>query len=253
MAGRTITFDAADGEAEAYLAPPPQATAEGSHPGVLLFIDAIGLRPQIEAMADRIAGWGYTVFAPNVFYRAGRAADLAPTTDLRQPGAREEFFATMGDRRTGLTTANLLRDIAGYLDQLIAQPGVDGTRIGATGYCMGGMIALRAAAAHPDRIRAAAAFHAGNLVTDEPDSVHRVIGTATAEILAGHADQDRSNPPEAIAALDDALTEAGITHTTAVYPGAPHGFTMADTSLYDEAAGERHFRELEALFARTLA
>ncbi|WP_152361620.1 dienelactone hydrolase family protein [Microlunatus speluncae] len=248
MAGQTINFEAPDGTAEAYLVPGP----DGPHAGVLLLIDAIGLRPQIELMADRIAAWGYTVFAPNVFYRAGTAAELAPQADLREPGAREAFFGTMGSRRTGMETPNLLRDLAGCLDQLAAQPGVDGARIGATGYCMGGMLALRAAAAHPDRIRAAGAFHAGNLVTDEPDSVHRVITTATAEVLAGHADNDRSNPPEAIAALDEAMRSAGITFTTAVYPGAQHGYTMADTSSYDEAGAERHFRELQDLFARTL-
>ncbi len=248
--GQLIMVDAPDGPADAYLVPGP---ADTTHPGVLLFVDAIGLRPQIELMADRIAGWGYTVFAPNVFYRAGRAAELAPTTDLRQPGEREAFFATMGNRRTGLNTENLLRDIAGYLDLLVAQPGVNDSWIGATGYCMGGILALRAAAAHPDQIRAAGAFHAANLVTEEPDSVHQVIKTVTAEVLAGHADNDRANPPEAIAAFDDALREAGITFNTAVYPGAAHGYTMADTSSYDEAGAERHFRELQDLFARTLS
>src|SRR5690606_25170555 len=169
---------------------------------------------RIEEMADRIAGWGYTVLAPNVFYRAGSAEELAPRTDLREPGAREAFFAGMGNRREGMTATGLKRDIACYLDALAGQPGVDGARIGVTGYCMGGMLALRAAAAHPDRVRAAGAFHAGNLVTDDPDSVHRVIRTATAEILCGHADNDRSNPPDQILALDAALREAGIKHTT---------------------------------------
>lgn len=248
MAGRTIEIAAADGTAEAYLSPGPDTP----HAGVLLFIDAIGLRPAIEGIADRIAGWGYTVLAPNVFYRAGTAAELAPAEDLRQPGAREAFFAGMGNRRTGLDTPNLLRDIDAYLDALAAQPGVVGDRLGATGYCMGGMLALRAAAAHPDRIRAAGAFHSGNLVTEEPDSVHKIIATATAEVLAGHADNDRSNPPEAIAALDEALDAAGITRTTAIYPDAPHGYTMPDTSMYQEAGAERHYAELEALFARTL-
>ena len=118
---------------------------------------------------------------------------------------------------------------------------------------MGGMLALRAAAAHPDQVRAAGAFHAGNLVTDEPDSVHRVISTVTAEILAGHADQDPSNSPEQVAALDDAFREAGLTFTTAIYPGAPHGYTMDDTSMYNEAGAERHYQELQDLFARTLS
>lgn len=249
MTGQLIMIDAPDGAAEAYLSPGP---ADTRHAGVILFIDAIGLRPQIEEMADRIAGWGYTVLAPNVFYRAGRAAELAPTTDLRLPGNREAFFAGIGDRISGFNIDNALTDIASYLDVLADQPGVDGDRLGATGYCMGGMLALRTAAAHPGRIKAAGAFHAAGLVTDEPDSVHRIIGTATAEILAGHADNDQGNPAEAIGTLDDAMDAAGIAHTTAIYPDAPHGFTMADTSMYQETGAERHFGELEALFARTL-
>lgn len=249
MAGSTIEIAAADGKAEAYLAPGPDTP----HAGVLLFVDAIGLRPAIETIADRIAGWGYTVLAPNVFYRAGTAAELAPTEDLRQPGAREAFFATMGNRRTGLDPANLLRDIAAYLDVLAAEPGVVADRLGSTGYCMGGMLSLRAAAAHPDRVRAAGAFHAARLVTEDADSVHKIIGTATAEVLAGHADQDQANPAADIAALDEALDAAGITRTTAIYPDAAHGFTMPDTAMYQEAGAERHFAELEALFARTLS
>src|SRR4029079_5000022 len=78
------------GPAEAYLTRPDDGV---DHPGVLFFVDAIGLRPRIEEMADRIASWGYVVLAPHVFHRDGRAADLAPTTDLRDPGARAEVFA----------------------------------------------------------------------------------------------------------------------------------------------------------------
>src|SRR4051794_22989473 len=96
--GETIEIQAADGVAEAYL------TGEAGRPGVLFYVDAIGLRPQIEQMADRIASWGYVVLAPHVFYRDGSAAALAPQADLRDPGAREAFFASgVGDRVAGLT------------------------------------------------------------------------------------------------------------------------------------------------------
>src|SRR5262249_40549867 len=96
--GETIEIEAADGSAEAYL------TGSQGDPGVLFYIDGSGLRPQIAEMADRIASWGYVVLAPNVFYRKGTAAELAPKNDLRAPGAREEFFAGMGDRIPGYTS-----------------------------------------------------------------------------------------------------------------------------------------------------
>src|SRR5216110_335324 len=96
-----------DGTAEAYLT--------GSGPGVLLFIDAIGVRPQIEQMCDRIAGWGYTVLAPNTLYRSGTAAETSPTGDLRAPGAREAFFEHVMPRIAELTTERVEGDIAAYL------------------------------------------------------------------------------------------------------------------------------------------
>ena len=103
-------------DVEAYFAPPPTPHA----PGVLFFIDAIGLRPRIVAMADRIASWGYAVLAPNVFWRTGTAADLEPREDLRLPGARERFFATLGSRMPDLTTQLSLDDTAAYLAALRA-------------------------------------------------------------------------------------------------------------------------------------
>jgi carboxymethylenebutenolidase len=124
--------------------------------------------------------------------------------------------------------------------------------VGVTGYCMGGRLAFLAACRRPDLVAATGVFHAGGLATDAPDSPHRSIGNARAELFIGHADKDRSNPPEAIATLEAALGETDLTYTSEVFEGAAHGYTMSDTSSYDEAATERHFRELEALFARNL-
>ncbi|MCL3817308.1 dienelactone hydrolase family protein [Aeromicrobium wangtongii] len=247
MGSQSIEIAMPDGTAEAYVSRP----ATGG-PGVLLYIDAIGLRPRIHDMADRIASWGHVVMAPNAFYRDGRVADLAPTTDLRQPGARDDFFAGIGDRIANYTPERSDRDLDSYVETLLGLDGVAGPTIGVTGYCIGGRSAIRAAGLRPDVVAAAGAFHAAGLVTDADDSPHRLVTRAAAEILAGHADQDRANPPEAIAAFEAAMDEAGITYTSAIYPGAPHGFTMADTSAYDEAGTERHFAELQALLARTL-
>ncbi|GAA1875929.1 dienelactone hydrolase family protein [Lapillicoccus jejuensis] len=237
-----------DGTAEAYVARP----ASGSGPGVLLFMDAIGLRPQIARMADRIAGWGYVVLAPNVFWREGSAQETSPTADLREPGAREEFMGSAMGRVGRLTTDQAQPDIAAYLDALAGLDGVVGDKVGVVGYCMGVRLALRAASRHPERVAAVGGFHGGGLVTDEPDSPHLGLANARAEFVLGHADHDGSMPPEAVQALGEALEKAGLRARNEIYPDAPHGYSMADTSMYQEAGAERSFTELEELYRRTL-
>jgi carboxymethylenebutenolidase len=217
---------------------------------VLLIVDAIGLRPQIERMADRIASWGYTVLAPHLFFREGPAGELAPKGDLRDPGAREAFMGEAMGRVKRLTTEQLERDLPAYLAALRGLPEVAGEEVGVTGYCMGARIALRAAGLDPGVV-AVGGWHGGGLVTDAPDSPHRALASARAAFAFGHASHDRSMPPEAVAALGDALDEAGLEADNEVFPG-PHGYSMADTSMYDEASAERHFEALRALLDRTL-
>ena len=242
--GATFEIAAADGAAEAYL------TGTAGDPGVLFYIDAIGLRPQIQEMADRIASWGYVVLAPNVFYRKGRAEELAPTKDLREPGAREEFFASMGDRVPGYTPDKSGPDAEAWVQALLQHAG-DGP-IAVTGYCMGARLAVRTAGQFPGTVAAVGGFHGGGLVTDAEDSPHRSIAESTAEYVFGHADHDRGMTLENVAALEETLQSAGRPHLNEVYADAPHGYTMADTSMYQEAGAERHFKELEGLLARTL-
>lgn len=234
------------GPAEAYLSRPD----DRPRPGVLLYVDAIGLRPRIEAMADRIASWGYVVLAPHVFHRDGSAADLAPQGDLRDPDARAAFFAGGAmDRVRALTPDLADADAQRWVDTLLEHATAP---IGVTGYCMGARLAVRTAALRPDVVAAVGGFHGGQYVTEAPDSPHRVLADARAEMVFGHADQDASMPPEQVAALAAALDEAGLVHREAIYPGAAHGFTMADTSSYDEAGAERHFVELRELLDRVL-
>ncbi|MEO7061142.1 MAG: dienelactone hydrolase family protein [Lapillicoccus sp.] len=238
-----------DGTTEAYVARPES----GSGPGVLFFMDAIGIRPQIAAMCDRIASWGYVVLAPNVFYRDGSVDEVGPHVDLTLPGEREAFFAKAMPRVRGLTSDQAVPDITAYLAALHGLDGVVGDKVGVTGYCMGARLSVRAATGHPDVVVAAGGFHGGGLVTPEGDSPHLAISSAAAEFVFGHADNDSSMPPEGVAALGDALAAAGLTATNEVYAGAPHGYSMADTTMYDEGAAERHFSALEGLLARALA
>ena len=243
--GQTIEITTPDGVADAYL------TGESGKPGVLFYVDAIGLRRQIEEMADRIASWGYVVLAPHVFYRDGSAADLAPKGDLRDAGAREEFFESGVMERVGdLTPDRSGPDAEAWVAELQKHAG-DGP-IGVTGYCMGARLAVRTAGQFPGTVAAVGGFHGGRLVTDADDSPHLAIASSTAAYVFGHADRDSSMPIEQVEALEQALQDAGLEHLNEIYEGATHGYSMADTSSYDEAGTERHFRVLQDLFGRTL-
>jgi carboxymethylenebutenolidase len=207
MNSSTIEVTTPDGVADCYLTKP---AGDGAHPGVLFMIDAIGLRPRIEEMADRIAAQGYVVLAPNVFYRAGRAP----------------LWDTLGELADG--------------------------PVGATGYCFGGRLGWMIAAAYPDRVAALGGFHTGRMVTDDEDSPHLLAPRVRGEVYWGHADQDQSMTAENIATLDQAMDDAGVRHTTELYEGAQHGYTMSDMGAYNEAAAERHFTALFALLQRAI-
>lgn len=225
-----VEIQTSDGVAEAYLAKPE---GDGPFPAVLLYMDAFGLRPQIERMADRLASEGYVVLAPNVFYRDHEAP--LGTSD----------FGVLREYMKALTPDAVERDARAYLDFLAPD-----RPAGVTGYCMGGRLTLLTAGRLPERVAAAASFHGGNLATDAPESPHRVFGDIRAEVYVAHADQDRSMPPEQMERVEAAL--AGVTHRAELYEGARHGFTMADLEVYDEQADERHWRELLGLLGRTI-
>lgn len=249
-----ISIPTADGIAEAYLATPNPDSATVSSvgpalPGVLFYMDAIGLRPQIESMIQRIAGWGYIVLAPNIFYRKKTIAEIAATRDLREPGARRAHFGKVMPLVKAHGSEEAARDAEAYLGVLTER---SGTPFGVTGYCMGGRLALRIAAGHPDGCAALGMFHVGGLVTEDADSPHLSIPTITAEVLAGYADKDPSMPVSAVDTVVEALAASGITAKTSIRPAAAHGYTMADTSVYDEEACEWHFTHLRDLFDRTL-
>jgi carboxymethylenebutenolidase len=237
-----VEISTPDGVAGAYLARPD----DRPHPGVLLIMDAYGLRPAIDQMADRIAADGYVVLAPNVFYRAGRL----PLPDLSDSEARASFFQSVRPVMDELVPERVASDGRAYLDCLadLAQPGP----VAITGYCMGGRLGWRIAAAHPDRVAALAAFHPGGLVTDAPDSPHRSAGQLRAELYFGFADHDRSMTADQIATLERTLDKVGARYRAEVYEGASHGYAMADTPAFNYDARERHFRELHALLERTM-
>ena len=245
MRNEMIDVTTRDGVAEAYLARPDHQGC----PAVLLVMDAYGLRPQVERMADRIATRGFVVLAPNVLYRAGRAP-VVPLDGLGDPDQQRPLLDRVLPLVRELTPERIVSDGGAYLDRL-EQLGRGPVAI--TGYCMGGRVAWRIAAAYPERVAALGGFHVGGLVTDDHDSPHRSAGSLAAEVYLGFADNDRSMTAEQIAELERALDAAGVPYRSEVYRGAAHGYTMADTPAYDEAAAERHYTELFALLDRARA
>jgi carboxymethylenebutenolidase len=238
-------IETADGVADSFLAAPDD---DARHPGVLFYADAFGPRPRIEEMARHIAAQGYVVLVPHLFYRQGRAP-LLDTSALKDPEARGGLFQVIGPWMRQLTPDRAMTDAGSYLDFLADHAAGP---MGVTGYCMGGALALRTAALRPQQVAAAAAFHPARLATDAPDSPHLLADRITAEVYVASADGDPGMPPEQQRLLDEALSDAGVRHTCEQYDGAAHGFTMADTAVYDEAATDRHWESLLDLFARTL-
>ena len=190
-----LQIETLDGVAEAMVASPP----DGTGPGVLFVMDAFGLRPRIQEMAQQIAGWGYVVLAPNVFYREGTVAEAGPQGDLSTPEGRQSFWQLAGPRIQRLTAESAERDISTWPPWRgcpVSSPAPSGWS--------GSVWAPGSRSAQPDatreKVAACAGFHAGGLVTDRPDSPHHALTTARAEFLFGHADNDRSMTREDVAA-----------------------------------------------------
>ena len=186
-----------------------------------------------------------------MFYRLRRA----PIVDMKFPAHTEdmpELVKQIMPLVKSYDPEDGMRDTEMFFVFLRKQKQVRPCSIGITGYCMGGRLAILAAARYPHRIAAVASFHASNLATDAVDSPHRLLGYIKAELYIAHADNDQSNPPEQITRLRGALEQAGIRFEAELYSGANHGFTMIDLPAYNDAAFKRHWEKLFELFDRAL-
>lgn len=241
-----IDVKTADGVAHAWV----YRGGEEPRSAVLLYTDAYGVRPSMHAMAERVAGLGYLVLLPNVFYRAGRYPPLDAATVAAVPSERERLMALVHS----ITPERVAIDGGAYLDAIAARGEVRKDWIGTAGYCMGGRMAFLTAAQHPDRVRAAASFHGGGLATDAPGSPHRLAGRVKASLYFGVADSDRNCTPEQQGALAAALGAAGVQYCIELYKGKRHGFAVPDhAGAYDPEAAERHWRRLQSFLGETLA
>ena len=232
-----------DGVSDSYFVHP----SSGSHPGVLIWPDAFGLRPAKRQMAKRLAESGYAVLVVNQYYRSLRAP-IVNTTNFA------EVSDTLRPLMGTLNPETQVRDARAFIGFLDRQQAVDSNRkMGTMGYCMGGPFTMRTAASLPDRVGAAASFHGGGLVTDQPDSPHLLVPQMQAQYLFAIAANDDESQPEAKDVLRDAFSQAGLQAEIEVYEGALHGWCPPDSQVYDESKAERAWSRLLALFTRALA
>jgi carboxymethylenebutenolidase len=215
---------------------------QGPFPAVMFYMDGLGSRQSLYDMAGRLTENGYAVILPNLYYRQQPAGPVDMTKD------REKLMALV----MSLTNAGIMRDTEHCLAFLDNEPGVDASKIGCVGYCMGGPFSLTAAGTFPERVVAAASFHGGRLATDAPDSPHLLAPKMRGEIYVGVAENDDYAKPEETKRLQAALNDAGVKNTVEVYPGMNHGWAVSDHSVYDADGAEKHWEKLLGLFGQNL-
>jgi carboxymethylenebutenolidase len=244
--GVDVEIKTPDGTCDAYFVSP----AKGKHPAVLTWPDIFGLRPASKEMATRLAGSGYSVLVINPFYRTQKAPTAPEHPDFNDPATRQALMTLAGT----LSPVTAATDATAFIAFLDAQPSVDKKKkMGTTGYCMGGPFVFRTAAAHADRIGAAATFHGGGLVTDKPESPHLLIPQMKAQYLVAIAENDDTRQPEAKTVLKDAFAKANLSAEVEVYSGAQHGWCPPDSAVYNHDQAEKAWSRQLALFSKALA
>lgn len=234
-----------DGICDAHLAHP----ASGRHPGVIVWPDIVGLRPAFRDMGRRLAEAGFAVLTINPYYRTAPAPVVPAGASFRDPETREVLLPLA----RSLSTETTVTDARAFSDWLLGVSAVDTSRgFGTTGYCMGGPMAMRAAATLPERIDAVGTFHGSRMVQDDPDSVHRAIPDMDAAFLVAIAENDDERAPEDKTVLREAFAAAGLQAEVEVYAGAMHGWCPPDSAVHDPEQADRAFRRLLALFESAL-
>lgn len=235
-----------DGVADCYFVHP----AEGAHPAVLMWPDILGLRPAFRAMGKRLAQSGYAVLVVNPFYRNARSPVVEPGASFGDEETRN-IVLPMARALNAETHFSDARAFIAFIDE---QDAVDTSRkIGTAGYCMGGPMIMRTAAAVPERVGAAASFHGGGLATDKDNSPHLLIPDTQAHVLHAIAESDDKKDPEAKDTLRTAYAEAGIPAEIEVYEGTIHGWCPPDSRVYNEKQAERAWARMLVLFDTALA
>jgi carboxymethylenebutenolidase len=237
-----VTVTTPDGTADCYFVHP----ASGAAAGVLVWPDIFGLRPAFRQMGKRLAESGYSVLVVNPFYRVKKA----PTA----PNGAATPIADVRPLAQGLNETTHMSDAKAFIAWLDQQASVAKNRkVGTQGYCMGGPIAFRTAAAVPDRVGAVASFHGGGLVTDQPNSPHLQAAKTKAQFLIAIAANDDQRAPKDKDALKETFAKVSLPAEIEVYEGAAHGWCPPDSGVYNEPQAEKAWSRLLALYGKALA
>ena len=237
-----VTVTTPDGSADCYFVHP----ASGTAPGVLVWPDIFGLRPAFRQMGKRLAESGYSVLVVNPFYRMKKA----PTADA---GAATPISDLMPLAKS-LSETTHMTDAKAFIGWLDGQSSVAKDRkMGTQGYCMGGPMAFRTAAAMPGRVGAVASFHGGGLVTEAPNSPHVQAAKSKAQFLVAIAANDDTRAPNDKTALKDVFAKADRPAEIEVYTGAAHGWCPPDSKVYNEPLAEKAWSRLLVLYGKALA
>ena len=246
MSGQRLDVTTDDGVMVSYTFQPASGAPS---PPVIVYMDAFGVRPSLDSMAQRLADAGYFVTVPNLYYRSGPFAPFDPKKVFGGDEAERARFRSMID---SIDNTRIMRDTESLMAYLADHPGVKQPDIGVVGYCMGGGFAISALGRFPDRVVVAASFHGGSLATDKVDSPHRLAGNMRGKLYIGVAEIDPGFPKEQQDRLEAALREAGVDYTLETYEKAKHGFAVTGHLVYDRDASERHWTTLLDLLQRTL-
>ena len=242
VAESDVTVTTPDGTADCYFVHP----ASGTGAGVLVWPDIFGLRPAFRQMGKRLAESGYAVLVVNPFYRVKKA----PTA----PAGAATPIADVRPLAQGVNETTQTTDARAFIAWLDRQPSVAKNRkIGTQGYCMGGPITFRTAAAVPDRVGAAASFHGGGLVTDAPNSPHLQVAKTKAQLLIAIAANDDARSPNEKNVLRETFAKVNLPAEIEVYEGAAHGWCPPDSGVYNEPQAEKAWSRLLALYGKALA
>jgi carboxymethylenebutenolidase len=246
---KDVSVKTPDGTADAVLFTPNKT---GQFPAVLMWPDIMGLRPAFRDMGRRLAAEGYVVLVPNPFYRSKKAPVMEGPIDFSNPVTRE----VLTGYRKAMSDEGIDKDARSYLDFLDAQAKTNRRRkAGVQGYCMGGTLSFRTAAAMPQRIGAIGSFHGGNgLVTKDPNSPHLLIpkSNPASMWLVLQAQNDDEQQPQVKEELKGAFASAGRKANVDVYP-AKHGWCVPGSQVYDQVQAERAWSALLQLYRAALA
>jgi carboxymethylenebutenolidase len=246
MSGQRADIETNDGLMDSYTFQP---AGTGPWPAVIIYMDAFGIRPNLDSMAQRLADAGYFVIVPNLYYRSGAYEPFDPRKVFGGDEAEQKRFKGM---IASIDNTKVMRDTEAVLPFLDAQPAVRKGTLGAVGYCMGGGFAISALGRFPDRVAVAASFHGASLATDKVDSPHLLASRMRGRLYIGVAAIDPGFPKEQQERLEVALRTAGVNYTLETYENAKHGFAVTGHLVYDREASERHWATLLELLRETL-